>query len=184
MSNIETVLEFLESVWPQSVCDGCISVETNVKPPQQVNQICNKLFDRHKISRTNGVCARDNKTKTVNAVSKVETGPKLRPPGTLRGTPTVQVDVETMRNALVRICQELLQKNKLDVPGALGIGPLISKLYQEGVVPRHQVNMMRTISNLRNAHVFDGIEIGPREASIASGAWEIIEEWLKSRGAA
>ena len=75
MSNTETILEFLESAWPQGVCDGCISIATGVKPSQQVNTICNKLFDRHRISRSTGVCAHDAKTKTINASQNLNLQP-------------------------------------------------------------------------------------------------------------
>ncbi|MEK4701946.1 hypothetical protein MKX47_20830 [Solibacillus sp. FSL R7-0668] len=47
-------------------CDDCISELLNIKPRQQVNAICNKLFVTNKIVRDKRCCSNCKKDKLVN----------------------------------------------------------------------------------------------------------------------
>ena len=54
---------------------------------------------------------------------------------------------------------------------------LINTLRKEELLPKHQANMMLTLSNLRNVYVYDQVEMGHNEVSVASAAWNIVSEW-------
>lgn len=175
MSHAETILEFLDERKPLAYCDDCLSMETAVAPRQQVYAICTKLFERQTISRAKGVCERCGRNKLVNA---------MRAPAELHHTETParipSVDVEAMRTSIVRMCQDLAQRNGIEVPAGRGVAALINRLKDEDVIPRHQANMMMTICNLRNVYVWDRVPLGERENVIASAALNIIEEWWNS----
>jgi hypothetical protein len=187
VSNTDAILEFLEARRPEDFCDDCLSIETGVEPRQQVNIICNKLVKHHTISRAKGKCARCGDNKAVNGMPKaVPRTSSLIPSQRAKATPEVNsIDVEGMRTAIVRICQELIKKNGMEPPPSRGVAALINMLKDENLIPRHQANMMMTICNLRNVYVWDGVLFGEREKAVATAAWGIIEEWRNpsSKGA-
>jgi len=67
MTNKEYILEALENK-PNGICDDCLSVETNIQPRQQVNQICNKLLSAKVISRQEDLCPNCKSLKFLNAI--------------------------------------------------------------------------------------------------------------------
>jgi uncharacterized protein YutE (UPF0331/DUF86 family) len=82
-----------------------------------------------------------------------------------------------MRTGIVRICQELCRKAKIEVAPNDGPAGIISVLKEEQLVPRHEANMMHTICNLRNVYVWEQVELGPNEQAVAAAAWKIVLAW-------
>ena len=69
MGNKELILDFLAEVAPGKICDDCLSVELDIYPRQQINQICRRLVDDEIISRYQAVCSSCHKSKIVNSKS-------------------------------------------------------------------------------------------------------------------
>ncbi|WP_273130037.1 hypothetical protein [Bacillus weihaiensis] len=67
MSNTELVLGFIfkESNY---YCDDCLSEKLDIKPRQQINQICNKLKSQGSINREKKDCSSCKKDKLVNII--------------------------------------------------------------------------------------------------------------------
>ena len=69
MRNEDLILELLESISPEKYCDDCLSNELEIKPRQQVNQICRKIKKKNKnLDRKLGVCSSCKKLKIVNSL--------------------------------------------------------------------------------------------------------------------
>lgn len=56
MTNREVIMQELNKIRPQVICDDCLSEALNIKPRQQINQICNDLARRNVILREKGEC--------------------------------------------------------------------------------------------------------------------------------
>jgi hypothetical protein len=192
MSNTDIILEFLADNHPKDVCDDCISKEAGIKPPQTVNQICNRLSEQGKIIRVDGLCAIrsqcDGRGKKVNTLARPSIGllviskERASSPPVQQAEQEViprQIDIEKIRTDVVHICQELWKKHKPSDAPPKSISAIINILKDEGVLPRHQANMMRTLCNLRNTYVWDRLQLGHREVAIAHAAWGIVCEWWK-----
>lgn len=65
MSNIEKVQRFIRTT-PTFYCDDCLSEELNIKPRQQINQICRKLMKDGFLKREVKSCVDCSKDKLVN----------------------------------------------------------------------------------------------------------------------
>lgn len=65
MCNIKTVQNFINNI-NDLYCDDCLSEVLDIKPRQQVNQICNKLKIRGFIKREVKQCCYCSKDKLVN----------------------------------------------------------------------------------------------------------------------
>lgn len=171
MDNSDIILEYLEENRPSEYCDDCISDQLGIKPRQQVNQICNRLLSQSMIKRSKGLCALCHGRKLVNAFNQLLTAPS-----------DSQIDIEKLRTQIVHMCHELWKREKAKGVPKRGIAALINALQDENLLPRHQANMMHTLRCLRNVYVYEQIEMGPNEKSVAEGAWAIISEWWESRG--
>ena len=55
MTNTEAIYQKLK-INASKMCDDCLSLELKIFPRQQVNQICNREFEKGMISRAKGVC--------------------------------------------------------------------------------------------------------------------------------
>jgi hypothetical protein len=66
MSNSDIVLEYLEESYSNRYCDDCLSIQLDIKPRQQINQICTRLNAENKVVREKGQCSLCGKTKKVN----------------------------------------------------------------------------------------------------------------------
>ena len=66
MSNSDVMIKFLDETKPDGMCDDCLSDALNIKPRQQVNQLCRKLYSKKQISRNKLQCPRCLKDKLVN----------------------------------------------------------------------------------------------------------------------
>jgi hypothetical protein len=65
--NRELILKHLQENL-HGACDDCISTRLNIKPRQQVNQICNRLANQSLIKRQRMKCPRCTKKMLVNRV--------------------------------------------------------------------------------------------------------------------
>ncbi len=63
--NRELILEHLQERQP-GACDDCLSITLDIKPIQQVNQICNRLTNVGLITRERMRCPRCTVTKIIN----------------------------------------------------------------------------------------------------------------------
>lgn len=55
MDNTEKVLDYLEKSGKR-LCDDCLSTQLEIRPRQQVNQICNRLAQQGNITREKALC--------------------------------------------------------------------------------------------------------------------------------
>jgi len=183
MTNSELILEVLDDIKPSRYCDDCLSDELQIKPRQQVNQICRGLEKRGRIAREKDSCSLCNKQKITNAISFVarplSTGKKTSK-SSAHYSPSFQgaldIDIETLRTKIVRICRAIWSKRKKEIPPR-SISIIINILKSEEIIPQHQANMMLTLCSMRNVYVYESFELGQRENSIASNAWSIVSEW-------
>ncbi len=188
MSNSDAILEFLEHNRRGKYCDACIAAKAGVKPSKQVNTICNQLSKRGTLLRCDGSCTACRGSKTINVLAPAGAAPArhIRKRATTR-TPKAstraarasvnELGIEEMRTGIVRICQELCRKAKIEMAPNDGPAGIIGVLKEEQLIPRHEANMMHTICNLRNVYVWEQVELGPNEHAVASGAWKIVLAW-------
>lgn len=180
MNNADIILELLDEIQPKKYCDDCLSSELKIEPRQQVNQICRGLETQRKLIRQKGVCDSCKKrNKITNLIGSV-----IPPTKVLRESPTVymgvspkaELDIEKIRTQVVRICRQVWSDKKSGAPPH-SISVVINSLRNENLLPSHQANMMLTLCNLRNAYIYESVELGNRETTIAANAWEIVSEW-------
>jgi hypothetical protein len=187
LSNSDNILEFLEANYPNQYCDDCISTELGIRPRQQVNQICRRLEKDGKIKRLRLKCENCHKIKITNKIEprfeglrqkeNMVKGQKIKlTENELKSI--AKINIEELRNKIVRICQELWSET-MRVKPPRSISKVINILKENKHIPSHLANMMLTICNLRNSYVYDGLELGEREKIIAYYAWEIISDWKK-----
>lgn len=186
MNQPDTILELLDEVFPDAYCDECLSKELDIQPRQQVNQLGRRLKDLGRISRGRGICSSCKKIKTINEIIRPGAAPHPKREG--RGldegqendagsaAPTTVLDIEQARTEVVGMCQSLWKENSPDAPPH-SISVLINMLKNEDILPSHPANMMLTLCNLRNVHVYEGLPLGQREMTIAENALDIIQEW-------
>ncbi len=188
MAQKDEILELLDDIKPKALCDDCLSAELSIHPRQAVNLVCRGLNASKAITRIKTECDRCGVAKIVNGFV---TGPiRASAPTQLKsrarivkgGTANVGVsfDVEKARTDIVRICRALWREQSEGEPSR-GLAALINQLRNEAVLPNHQANMMLTICNLRNIHVYEGFELTSRELTIAIQAKTIIDEWWVER---
>ena len=189
MSQSEEILALLDDLKPKALCDDCLSEELDIQPRQTVNVICRSLNAGGVIARIKTECDRCGKAKITNGFVGT---PARKTPAigvTARDdTPTVSIndssnlDIEKARTEIVRICRTLWKRSKEGDPPR-GLATLINLLRNESVLPNHEANMMLTLCNLRNVHVYEGLKLQARELSIAIHAQAIVNEWwAKQRG--
>jgi len=76
----------------------------------------------------------------------------------------------------VRICRALWQETKPGEPPR-SLAALINGLKGHAILPSHQANIMLTVCDLRNVHVYEGLELQTREMAVAVNATAIITDW-------
>lgn len=69
MSNREKILQYLKENG-LALCDDCLSAKTQIKPRQQINQLCRNLAETGDILRYKGQCAMCKRGKIVNLFNK------------------------------------------------------------------------------------------------------------------
>jgi len=190
MSNTDVILEFLEVNRSGRYCDDCLSSHLGITPRQQVNQISNRLQRQGAIQRERGLCSLCSRHKIVNGFEP--SGPEApqresrrEPPATVEvpdslGQP--RIDVEKVRTRIVRMCRDLWRSQKGGDPPT-SISAVINILKDDGLLPRHEANMMLTLCHLRNVYVYECIRMGPSERAVAQGAYNIVTKWWESLGA-
>ncbi len=90
--------------------------------------------------------------------------------------PVSSLDIEHIRTEIVRMCRHLWHNHRKDsIPRS--ISRAINSLKEDGVIPSHQANMMLTICGLRNVYVYEEVNLGFKEMTVAESAWWIIMEW-------
>jgi len=187
LSNSDYILEFLEEDYSKQYCDDCLSTQLNIRPRQQVNQICRRLEQEGKIIRIRFRCDNCNKIKITNKLGSKIVGIRKKE-HVVKGEKIKLLEdelknlsrfkIEEIRTKIVKICQKIWAKHmKEEAPHS--ISKIINTLRDKDHIPSHQANMMLTICNLRNSYVYDGLELGNREKIIAYYAWEIIYDWYK-----
>ncbi len=190
MSNSDAILEFLEHNRRGKYCDACIAAKTRIGASKQVNTICNQLSKRGTLLRCDGSCTACRGSKTINVLAPAGAAPARHvrkrstartPAASARARPARAsaplLGIEEMRTGIVRICQELCRKAKLEMAPNDGPAGIIGVLKEQELIPRHQANMMHTICNLRNVYVWEQVELGPDEQAVASAAWKIVLAW-------
>lgn len=65
LSNTELVQDYIYKKG-KVICDDCLSEKLDIKPRQQINQICNRLKERGKIIREMKECSDCKSDKLVN----------------------------------------------------------------------------------------------------------------------
>lgn len=68
MNNSEKVTEYLKAE-ENNICDDCLSKLLNIKPRQQINQICNKFKDNNILLRIKGECKICKSLKIINSLN-------------------------------------------------------------------------------------------------------------------
>ena len=68
LSNTDVLVDYLEE-HPGAYCDDCLSDMLEIKPRQQINQICNRLAGQNRIVRAKARCASCGRDKLVNTFS-------------------------------------------------------------------------------------------------------------------
>jgi hypothetical protein len=187
MSHKDEILELLDDIKPKALCDDCLSTELNIHPRQSVNIACRSLNASKTVTRIKTECDRCGAVKITNGfVSKAP--PKVVARRLAEPMPSTQphlnanllMDIERARTAVVRVCRTLWQEKKIGEPPR-SLAMLINQLRNEGILPNHEANMMLTLCNLRNVHVYEGLELQARELSIAVHANAIVSEWWATR---
>ncbi len=77
---------------------------------------------------------------------------------------------------MVRICRTIWGQKKADAPPR-AISAMIGALKSEDFLPTHIANMMFTVCGLRNVYVYEAIELGAKEVSVAVNAKAIVDDW-------
>jgi hypothetical protein len=186
MQQRDLILELLDEISPKAYCDDCISSELGIQTRQQVNQICRSLERARLVRREKSPCGKCGKSKTTNArAPAVKDAPfrgsqTLEPGVSTRGGDLSDFDIEKTRNELVAICRALWQTTQTE-PRPHSVSVVINTLRQKGVLPHHQANMMLTLCNLRNVHVYEGLPLGDSEFAIAANAYKIVSEWWRKQ---
>jgi len=181
MNNAEIVLEVLDDIRPEKYCDDCLSDELQIKPRQQINQICRRLADQGMIIRERSICSSCKKQKLTNllgaVVSSSQSDLQIRESAAVYYSSSASdINIESLRTQIAWICRDIWSKHKNDSPPH-SISVIINSLKSDEFIPFHQANMMLTLCNLRNVYVYEKLKLGQREKTIASNAWSIISEW-------
>ncbi len=191
MSNTLDLLELLENISPSGRCDDCLSTELGIQPRQTVNIICRRFREAKKIERFKASCSLCGKVKLINTLASpssygtIDTKKrKASTESTSKTEPAPPIDVEKTRTDIVHICRKLWQRTQTS-EWPRSISAVIGQLRSNGEIPNHQANMMLTLCNLRNVHVYEDIELGRREMTIAVNAAGIVTDWwlAKQEGA-
>jgi hypothetical protein len=193
----EIMIEFLESISPEKCCDDCISKETGIKPRQRVNRICRLLNSAKVLARERGSCLLCNRRRLVGTISVKQARPQKLVKRISSMRPISENDVEEPKSSLViqpllsisnmtdivyacneieNMCGRLWQRASSSRSPKFGT-PLINRMKNEEILPRHQANMMLTLYNLRNAVMHNDLKLGANETQIANAAWAIVREW-------
>jgi hypothetical protein len=188
VSSSDAVLEFLEHNRRGKFCDACISAKAGIKPLRQVNTICSRLSKRGTVLRGDGSCSGCRANRVTNVLAPAGAAPvrhvrrataarpaKAAPRASRPSAPAL--GIEEMRTGIVRICQELCRKAKIEMAPNDGPAGILAVLKEEQLIPRHQANMMHTICNLRNVYVWEQVDLGPDEHAVAEAAWRIVLAW-------
>ncbi|MEI7636424.1 MAG: hypothetical protein WCJ37_03910 [Syntrophus sp. (in: bacteria)] len=76
MTNKIRILEKVEAIRPQGICDDCLSELLKISKRQQVNQICNSLARQERLLRKKGPCMqgceKTSQYKWVNFTSNLD----------------------------------------------------------------------------------------------------------------
>ncbi len=191
MRHDDAMIEFLERDPTSPYCDECLGEMLGIDRPETVDHVARRLArDRH-LRRGMGKCATCAKYKVVTSLRAsldavtTATGNRARvtvaaPPPAHRPVPwpgdPSTLDIEKMRNEVVRWCH-LLWRSKRTEPPPRGLNDLIRQLREATLIPTHVAQMMLTLCYLRNAHVYEGQAMGHGERMVGAGAWEIVAGW-------
>jgi len=184
MSAKVEILELLEAVHPEGRCDDCLSTELNIKPRQSVNIVCRPLHAAGKITRMKDACSLCGKVKLVNTLTTAgvirQVEPRSAEPRRQVGR-APEIDIERARTDIVRMCRAIWQRSQSgEAPRS--ISAVILQLRTVGALPQHHANLMLTLCNLRNVHVYEDFRLGPHENAIAFHASAALSEWWASAG--
>lgn len=188
MTHLSRILEHLEDIAPDEVCDDCLSEAIGIKPRQAVNQACRKLGQAGKIVRWQARCSVCRSTKLVNRHSTQASSARPaavatpRPPD-VPASPAQppDVDIEQARTAVVRLVLSIWRRHFAENPPR-GPAALIVQLRNEAILPTHIANMMHTVCGLRNVHVYEEMPLDANAMTIAAAALAIISEWAEEQG--
>jgi hypothetical protein len=199
MSHALSVLEFLDDIRPSGRCDDCLSDELDIRPRQNINIVCRPLHEAGKIERFKAACPRCGKTKLINtlvdpvrfgtvSIGQAARSPSPNPtprPVAAAAAPTsvTPLDVEKIRTGIVHICKTVWRETQTE-EAPRSIAAIIIQLRTSSAIPNHQANMMLTLCNLRNSHVYEDYPLGPHEMAIAMNAAAIVEDWWLGRASA
>jgi hypothetical protein len=162
MTNIEKVVECIEAS-PRGVCNACISDTTDVRPHQQVYQICQKLVGRGLVDRIKGVCDQCGRELVINSSRMANADRATRIP--VRPTPNIHAVTPATLDELRRF---IIQKlNAIDPSnGREGITKRIIRLRDDERIPWNVASLALTHCAYRNRVVYDAFVIDERESQI------------------
>ncbi len=179
MGNQEYVVDYLIDNKIKNFCDDCLSIELEIFPRQQVNQICNKLKTQQTIERGKAICSSCGKSKIVNGITVKQSFEKVQKDEKSSFVPSLTNINDYLRAfylQIVPLCEGIWNENRPEEIRPTPI-PMINILRKEGFLPSHIANMMLTLCSLRNTFEHQNIKFGAEEKIIAENAWKIIEKW-------
>ena len=109
--------------------------------------------------------------------SRKEATTEVRQAATSLKAPLSGAQLSGLRTRLVRFLDGLDSRKTQASPAAR-----ISRLTDEGVIPRYVAPFMRTITEMRNAWEYDSKTLSLAESRAVEAAWAAIEEWVSSQG--
>lgn len=152
----------------EGVCDDCLSIAADVKPRQQVNQICRGLAQRGLIARSQGECPVCKHEKLVNLPSHQV--PHSTKPVKVEESPA---RLDQLRRQIVGILNSIeTHSNKGE-----GLAARIMRLREAQKLPGSVACMMQTLNALRNLAVYEGFAPGQHELAVMEAAWAAVEDW-------
>jgi hypothetical protein len=163
MTNIEIVGEQIEA-WPDGICDKCIGLITDVKPHQQVVQICHKLAARRRSVRVNGKCQHCGDRRFLNRPMTIENSEHPTQPqkqSTVTEGAFKPPDFDDLRRLLIQYLRTLDYPHERE-----GFSRQVIRLRDQELLPWNVAALMLTHSSFRNHAYYEAYECTTIEAQI------------------
>ncbi|MDD3925879.1 MAG: hypothetical protein PHT33_04405 [bacterium] len=178
MYNRELILETLE-VFPKGLCDDCLSGVTNIRPRQQVNQICRLLKEEGTINRHQMVCPHGcSQNKKLINLLKAKTVCEFSESKSRTDTRTIvngcfPAHLDDLRRQMIR----MLDIIEGDTARGQGFSERISRLRNDKTLPGEIACVMQTINAIRNLVVYEHYMPNQKIEKVISDSWDVLIEW-------
>jgi len=179
MTNKERIIEILEQS-ADGLCDDCLAKFSEVRPRQQVNQICRALSDRRIITRTNSICTGCSSSKKVNVLKRSNNKIQDLGPELLK-IKSEEFSEEKTSSALDKMRREIIKTlNKIEKikSSDRSLAQRISSLRDNNRIPGNIGCLMLTINSFRNLAVYEQYNLSEKEFRVINNCWEIISDWI------